>query len=207
LSEVTSHHRPTDNEDQCTMLDNIEDCVVCHDCLHLPDVPSAFEQDPSLFLRTDILETKCRSFAYDYYQNSSCVISDKCSSQYSSLNYGYYFVVLYNRMNSIIQSQKSKDHNKFLSKNTKDPKQIQDNEKSNQQDQNQIQNSKLNPNNEKLIIPECPRAVSRVYIQVTSDSVLTPQLKSMGLDKQATRRPVWGSVIAYELYMNQVSVK
>jgi hypothetical protein len=36
-------------------------------------------------------------------------------------------------------------------------------------------------------------------LQVTSDSILTPQLHLLGLGSAARRRPVWGSAIVYEL--------
>lgn len=41
-----------------------------------------------------------------------------------------------------------------------------------------------------------------LYIQVTSDSILTPQLKMLGAGAYAEQRPVWGSTLVYELYQN-----
>lgn len=42
-----------------------------------------------------------------------------------------------------------------------------------------------------------------LYIQVTSDSILTPQLKMLGADSFAEQRPVWGSTLVYELYQHK----
>lgn len=42
-----------------------------------------------------------------------------------------------------------------------------------------------------------------LYIQVTSDSILTPQLKMLGADSYAKQRPVWGSTLVYELYQHK----
>jgi hypothetical protein len=43
--------------------------------------------------------------------------------------------------------------------------------------------------------------VKNLYIQVTSDAIVTPQLRMLGVaSKYADQRPSFGSAIVYELY-------
>lgn len=46
--------------------------------------------------------------------------------------------------------------------------------------------------------------VKNLYIQVTSDSIMTPQLKMLGDTKFSSKRPPWGSTLVYELYKHDI---
>ncbi len=125
---------------------------MCHHCLGLcNDIPNVFFTDKSLFYRTDSQETHCRTFSFDYFSTDPLKYYE-----YSSSYYGYYFKVLYTRM-------------------------------------------QMMRNNDNANSASCPRPPASLYIQVTSDSNLTPQLKMLGSRKCSHRRPVWGSAIVYEL--------
>lgn len=46
--------------------------------------------------------------------------------------------------------------------------------------------------------------VKNLYIQVTSDAIVTPQLRMLGVaSKYADQRPAFGSAIVYELYQHE----
>jgi len=151
LGVITDHPLPVEKR-MPELLDNIEDCVVCHVCHGLNDSPDSFSTDPTLFTNVDILETQSRTWVYDYWKQRVGV-NGANYTRYAQNNYGYYFVVLHNRMRMAILGETSPS----------------------------------------------------LYIQVTSDSILTPQLKSLGFDEQARMRPPWGSVILYQLLQKEES--
>jgi hypothetical protein len=74
------------------MLDNIEDCLVCHYCHNMTDFPGEFSSSKDLFERTDVLETKSRAYPFDYFSSDG-----KKFNEFSSYYYGYYFRVLHDR--------------------------------------------------------------------------------------------------------------
>jgi len=47
-----------------------------------------------------------------------------------------------------------------------------------------------------------PIKTKDLYIQVTSDSKITPQLKMLGFHRESQYRPPWGSALVYELFKN-----
>jgi len=145
LANITGHSFPPTNS-WADLLDNIEDCVISHECHSLPDVPSPFVEDETLFFRTDALESFSRYFPLQYFKSKST----QDFYEFASLVYGYYYRVLHDRMKNKLESEDS----------------------------------------------------TKLYIQVTSDNVLTLQLIMLGLDEAATVRPPWGSTIVYELYAN-----
>jgi hypothetical protein len=82
----------------------VEDCVVCHQCLGMGDVPPAcFSDDAALFRTVDALETHSRAFAFDYFKAQSM----EAFYNYSAMYYGYYFRVLLDRMDAIIDGSPS----------------------------------------------------------------------------------------------------
>lgn len=74
------------------MLDNIEDCLVCHHCHGLNDYPGIFFRSKELFFKTDVLETKSRAYPFDFFS-----VHTKKFEEFSSYYYGYYFKVLHDR--------------------------------------------------------------------------------------------------------------
>jgi len=143
MLKVTNHTH-INNQNYYIYLDNIFDCVVCHHCLGLPDIPKEFAVG-HIISDADYLETKSRLFSIEYFENSANY------NQLISLNYGHYFVVLLNRMMGIVEGKKG---------------------------------------------------FRKLYIQVTSDSIITPQLKILGI-ADSSRRPPWGSTLIYELYQTK----
>jgi hypothetical protein len=99
VAALTSKPR-ADDADLATLLDNVEDCVVSHECHGLTDSPSGIFP---LFPSIDTLETESRLFPFDYYEKISTVTYDRFVQNY----FGYYFVVLRNRMQKMIDHDPS----------------------------------------------------------------------------------------------------
>jgi hypothetical protein len=87
-----------------TWVDSLVDCVVCHACLGLPDVPSSFERwDDGLFETIDAAQTHYRQFPLLYF--SRHLHNQTLAAQFASIYYGYYFRVLLDRMQAVIEGR------------------------------------------------------------------------------------------------------
>ena len=150
ISEIVGREKP-ELKDAATLLDNIEDCMVCHYCHNLSDTPD--ELFP-LFDEIDELETESRLYPFDYFKSKNEDEYNRFVQNY----FGYYFSVLSDRMKGRI----------------------------------------LNGGGKEPIL----------YLQVTSDGILSPMLKILEADeKMVKKRPVWLSQIVFQLLMKEEEEK
>jgi len=179
ISLITGH--PPGIEPWEIFFDNIVDCTMTHYCHSLPDVPPALFRDGRLS-EINRLETLSRSCPLPeaYKKGNPDVVKE-----YYSLLFGHYFKVLHDRMEAKI----AEDSRKYQTVSAEIRTLTGDQSAEIQGDTADIR-----------------LGVKDLYIQVTSDSKITPQLKMLGFDTEAKYRPPWGSAIVYELFKNTKEV-
>eukprot|EP01127_Copromyxa_protea_P012603 TRINITY_DN3309_c0_g1_i1.p1 TRINITY_DN3309_c0_g1~~TRINITY_DN3309_c0_g1_i1.p1 ORF type:complete len:476 (-),score=76.95 TRINITY_DN3309_c0_g1_i1:178-1566(-) len=146
IARYTGQSAPVE-EHRAEFLDGINECLIIHQCHNLTDYPAIFREGDDVYHTSDTLDTKIKMYPYDYYAND-----DAKYNEFSSLYFGYYYKVLWDRMYKM----------------------------------------KSNVTN-----------VKSLYVQVTSDAIVAPQLRMLGVTKYAGQRPPFGSTMIYELYQHK----
>jgi len=114
VASLTGHYLPKDVAEYRPFLSSIVDCTLCHACLGLDDAPRALLNDEGapdelgLFGRLDRVETAGVLWPFTYFRR----LGEGAFLRYARLAFGYYFVVLADRMQAAVDRISRNEHEK-----------------------------------------------------------------------------------------------